>query len=68
MKVFGNRTLALPVQFNGMLKQVTVYDYSGKLVHKAFVKKDAINLQKDFGMASGLYVVRVNEQAVLEKD
>jgi hypothetical protein len=51
-----------------MLKQVTVYDYSGKLVHKAFVKKDAINLQKDFGMAGGLYVVRVNEQVVSEKD
>jgi rhamnogalacturonan endolyase len=68
MKVFGNRTMALPAQFNGMLKQVTVYDYSGKLIHKAFIKKDAINLQKDFGIANGLYVVRVNEQVVSEKD
>ena len=60
--------MALPAQFNGMLKQVTVYDYSGKLIHKAFIKKDAINLQKDFGIANGLYVVRVNEQVVSEKD
>jgi hypothetical protein len=68
MKVFGNRTLALPVQFNGMLKQVTVYDYSGKLVHRAFVKKDNINMQKDFGLSNGLYLLRVNEKSAGERD
>jgi hypothetical protein len=68
MKVFGNRTMALPVQFNGMLKQVSVYDYSGKLVHKSIVKKDNINVQKDFGLSSGLYLLHVNGIAAGERD
>jgi hypothetical protein len=68
IKVFGNCMVALPVQFNGMLKLVTVYDCAGKLMHKAVVKNNAINLQKDFGMANGLYMVRVNEKGLTEKD
>ena len=68
MKVFGNRTMALPVQFNGMLKRVSVYDYAGKLVHKSIVKKDNINVQKDFGLSDGLYLLRVNEIAAAERD
>jgi hypothetical protein len=68
MKVFGNRTMALPAQFNGALKQVTVYDYSGKLLHKVYTRKNEINLHKDFGMANGLYVVHVNEQAAALRD
>ena len=64
MKVFGNRTVALPVQFNGMPKIVTVFDCAGKLLHKAVVKNNTINLQKDFGLSNGLYMVRVNEKAI----
>jgi hypothetical protein len=60
--------MALPVQFNGMLKQVSVYDYSGKLVHKSIVKKDNINVQKDFGLSSGLYLLHVNGIAAGERD
>ena len=66
MKVFGNRLIALPVQFNGMPKLITVYDCSGKLMHKAIVKSNAVNLQKDFGVPNGVYVVRVNEKVVSE--
>jgi hypothetical protein len=37
-------------------------------MHRAIVKSDAVNLQKDFGMSDGLYVVRVNGNAVSERD
>ena len=68
MKVLGNYTITLPAQFNGALKQVTVYDYSGKLIHRAYTQKNVINLKKDFGIANGLYMVRVNGKAVSERD
>ena len=68
MKVFGNRTTALPVQFNGMHKTVTVYDCSGKLVHRAVVTSDAVNLQRDFGMSNGVYMMQVNQKVVSERD
>jgi hypothetical protein len=63
-KVFGDHVLALPVQFTGMAKLVTVYDCAGKLVHKAIVKNNTVDLQRDFGMSNGIYVVRVNEKAL----
>ncbi|MGB7567552.1 MAG: rhamnogalacturonan lyase, partial [Chitinivibrionales bacterium] len=68
MKVLGNYTITLPAQFNGVLKQVTVYDYSGKLIHRAYTQKNVVNLKKDFGIANGLYMVRVNGKAVSERD
>ncbi len=64
MKVFGNCSVTLPVQFNGMPKIVTVFDCAGKLLRKAVVKNNTINLQKDFGLSNGLYMVRVNEKAL----
>ena len=68
IKVIGNRTTDLPVQFNGMLKMMTVYDCSGKLIHKAVIRNNAINLQRDFGMSNGVYMVRVNEKVVSERE
>jgi rhamnogalacturonan endolyase len=67
LKVFGDRTIALPAEFNGMQKLIKVYDCSGKLVHSAIVKNDALNLRKDLGVSDGLYLVRVNDKAVSEK-
>ena len=51
-----------------MQKLVTVYDCSGKLVHKAIVKNNEVNLQRDFDMADGLYLVQVNGKPVLDRD
>ena len=59
MKVLGNRTMALPDYLVGIPKLVSVYDCSGKLLYKAIIKKNAVNLQKDFGLLNGLYMVRV---------
>jgi hypothetical protein len=68
LKTFGNRTLDLPVQFNGTQKIVTVFDFSGRLVHRAIVKNNTVNLQKDFGISKGLYMVRVNAIPLPERD
>ncbi len=65
MKIFGNRRIALPVHLNGMPKLVTVYDCSGKRIRKAIVKNNAVNLQKDFGISNGVYIMRVNEKAAV---
>jgi rhamnogalacturonan endolyase len=58
--VFGDdRTYVFPRHLSGMNKSIAVYDLSGRLVQKTIVKKDAINLQKDFGMAKGVYLVGI---------
>jgi hypothetical protein len=63
IKVFGNKSFALPMNLNGMVKSVAIYDISGKLIQKAIVKKDNLNLRKDFGISNGLYMVRVKGEA-----
>ena len=68
MKIVGNHPIVLPAQFNGMPKNIAVYDCSGKLVHRAIVKNNSVDLQKDFGLSNGLYVLRVNETVFSEKD
>ena len=40
LKVFGDRTIALPSEFNGMPKVVTVYDCEGKTMHKSVVRNN----------------------------
>jgi rhamnogalacturonan endolyase len=66
LKVFGDRTIVLPFQFNGMQKLVSVYDCSGKLVHKAVIQNNEVNLQRDFGVSDGVYMVRVSPNVVTE--
>jgi rhamnogalacturonan endolyase len=63
LKVYGNKSFALPMNLNGMVKSVAIYDISGKLIQKTIVKKDNLNLQKDFGIANGLYMVKVKGAA-----
>jgi rhamnogalacturonan endolyase len=59
MKVFGDRSFSFPANLAGAVKSIAVYDLSGKLVQKAVVKKDNINLLKDFGLSNEIYMVRV---------
>ena len=68
LKVFGDRTTALPVRFNGLLKLVTVYDCAGRLLLETVVKNNAVNLQRDFGLSIGPYFVHVKEQSALKRD
>jgi rhamnogalacturonan endolyase len=68
MKVFGNAITVLPVQYTGLAKVVTVYDCSGKMIHKAIVRANTVDLRKDFGLSQGIYMVRVNEMVASERD
>jgi hypothetical protein len=66
--IIGNRMVVLPVQYTGMYKMVEVYTCAGKLAHRAVVKNNTVDLQKDFGMSNGVYMVRVNEKAFSERN
>ena len=68
LKAFGDQAIVLPGRLNGMSKLIRVYDCSGKLVHRAVVKNNIVNLRKDFGLSGGLFMLRVNEQAVSKID
>ena len=50
--------IILPDAFSGKEKTVMVYDCSGKLLQKAVIKKNAVDLRKDFGLPAGVYIVK----------
>jgi hypothetical protein len=51
--------LVFPKTYSGKDKAVTVYSLSGaRLCHKV-VRKDAVDLSKDFGISRGTYIVKV---------
>jgi hypothetical protein len=47
--------------FAGSPKSVALYDPSGRLVSMKTVRKNAVDLRKDFGVPSGVYIVKVKE-------
>ena len=57
MRVVEN-IVTLPKSFSGVSKQVSVYNCAGKLLCKAMVKKNALDLRKDFGLPDGVYMVK----------
>ena len=56
-KSAGN-VISLPSAFSGKAKSVAVYDCSGRLLQKAVVKKNTVNIRKDFGFPAGVYIVK----------
>jgi rhamnogalacturonan endolyase len=62
IKAFGATSFALPVQYTGKLKSIAVYNCAGKLVHASVVRSEMVDLRKDFGIADGVYMVRINEK------
>jgi len=57
-RVMGTMVM-LPNAFSGKTKNIAVYDCSGKLLQQAVIKKNAVDMRKDFGMPGGVYVVKV---------
>jgi len=49
----------LPQEFSGKTKEIVLYACSGRLLQKAVTNKDAVNLRRDFGLPSGVYIVKV---------
>jgi hypothetical protein len=58
--VLGDHWFICPASLAGKSKIVTIYDQSGRLVKKSIVDHDVINLQKDFGIAKKMYIVKVS--------
>ena len=56
-RIIGN-TIALPNDFSGEAKSIAIYDCSGRLLLKTVVKKNALDLRKDFGLPTGAYIVK----------
>jgi alpha-D-xyloside xylohydrolase len=52
------RMIMLPNAFSGKTKTITVYDCSGKLLQRAVVKKNIIDVQKDLRLPAGVYIVK----------
>lgn len=53
----GDR-ITLPVTFSGKLKNVLVYDCSGRLQKKIVSRKSTFDLRKDLGLPAGVYIVK----------
>jgi hypothetical protein len=51
--------IAFPSGYIGMQKEIAVYSYSGRLIAKAVFEKQSVSLRHDFGISTGLYIVKV---------
>lgn len=58
LKTASNRVV-IDGAFAGIAKSVVLYDLNGKLVAMKIIKNNAIDLRKDFGIGSGVYIVKV---------
>jgi alpha-D-xyloside xylohydrolase len=56
-KVSGN-VVTLPSSYARELKSIAIYDCSGKLLRNVDSKRNTFDLRKDFGLPSGMYVVK----------
>jgi len=55
----GAGKITLDPSFAGRTKSVSVYDLGGKLVGVKTLSKNSMDLQKDFGVPEGVYIVKV---------
>jgi beta-galactosidase len=60
-KVMGGK-FTIPREFRGRKNAVTVYDISGKLLQKSFVKGNCISTHIDRESAKGVFIVKVNSK------
>jgi hypothetical protein len=55
----AENSLVLSKDFAGKSKSIGVYDLGGKLIAMKTLTANAINLRKDLGVPSGIYIVKV---------
>jgi alpha-D-xyloside xylohydrolase len=58
IRTAGNK-VTLPNALFETMKSVSVYDCSGRLLKTATVKKNEIDMRKDFGLPLGIYLLKV---------
>jgi hypothetical protein len=64
-RVAGDR-LVIPHEFMGTMRTIAVYSISGKLMKRAILKKQCVNLRKDLGISTGTYIVKVEAKGASE--
>jgi alpha-D-xyloside xylohydrolase len=63
VRAAGN-IIALPGAFKGKTKDLSLYNCSGRLLRKAVVKKNILDVRKDLGLSTGFYIVKA--KAIVE--
>ena len=58
LKVMGDQSFAFPHDIAGTARIMAIYNLSGKLVRKVTTDKEIVNLKKDFGISTGVFLVR----------
>ncbi|NLG16376.1 MAG: arabinan endo-1,5-alpha-L-arabinosidase [Fibrobacter sp.] len=50
-----------PAEFDNVQKEVSIFTYSGKLITKAIIQSNSIDLKRNVGINNGLYLVRIDK-------
>jgi hypothetical protein len=58
MRKITGSTFIFPREFSPFFKSVSVYDLRGRLEVNAVVGKNALDIQKDLGLSSGMHIIK----------
>ncbi|MBN2187821.1 MAG: rhamnogalacturonan lyase [Chitinispirillaceae bacterium] len=58
MKILSGMTLVFPESDAGTRRVINVYTLNGMLVRRCVFQNNAVNLERDLGLADGIYLVR----------
>jgi rhamnogalacturonan endolyase len=59
MMVMANKSFTIPGASAGAARSMSVYTCTGKLVARAPVSENNVNLEKQFGLSNGMFVVKL---------
>ena len=62
IKILAGKSFSVPSFSEGASPTISVYTCSGKLVLKAKVTKYTVNLQKQFGLANSMFIVKIAQK------
>jgi alpha-D-xyloside xylohydrolase len=51
--------VSFPGNYAGAVKEIAVYDVTGRLLRVSLCKKHTVSLRRDFGLPEGTYIIRV---------
>jgi alpha-D-xyloside xylohydrolase len=57
LKIAGER-IVLSSEFSGKVKEMALYDCSGRFLRKIVTRKQVVELRRDFGLPAGVYIVK----------
>jgi hypothetical protein len=51
--------IVFPPPFASAEKEISVFDFSGRLLKRSMVKKQSVSLRQDFGLSIGVYCIKI---------